>query len=279
MPSPAGTAAPLLVDAPFMMAAPAIITAPDSRTALERLRARIAAATPHAPRGPGVPGQLEAGALHEIFAAAGTDCAAASGFAALSALSVARGRPMLWVRHEALDAETGLLHAPGLVELGLDPGCIALVRVRNAAEALKAADEAVRCAGLGAVMIDLQGESARLDLTATRRLALGAQATGVTAILTRIAATPAPGAAATRWQVKALASRGLEARAPGPPAFAVTLLRDRAGGMERQWQLEWNRDQNRFEQRGPTPDVAGAAPPLPVFVAAVPAHRQGEAAA
>ncbi|MCU0830365.1 MAG: hypothetical protein MUC58_02410 [Rhizobiaceae bacterium] len=260
-----------------------------AQAALARLReqvARAGAASGRHPAAhaaevhhPALPGRLAAGALHEMFAASGADAAAACGFAALSAMIAAQGRAILWVRQTMIEAEFGLIHPPGLIELGLDPARVALVRVRDAGEALKAADEAVRCGGLGALIVDLHGNPAKLDLTATRRLSLGAAQSGVTAFLTRSAGEPAPNAAATRWRVQAAPSRALEARAPGPPAFGLTLLRDRTGGMQRHWQVEWNRDETRFELLAGCAEAGTAGKPAPHPPAAANGTRAGAFAA
>ncbi len=206
--------------------------------------------------------------LHEVFAGEAGDLCAASGFAALAARrAAARGR-IVWIRHDALDVEIGRLHAPGLVELGIDPDALALVQARDVAAALKAGEEAARCRGLGAALIELWGESKRVDLTATRRLFLAAKEAGVAVILARAAARPGPSAAWTRWSARALPSRALEAGAPGPPAFAVTLLRHRGGLPPREWHVEWDRDRACFRPR----EADGLAP-ASVVMAAVPADR------
>ena len=73
------------------------------------------------------------------------------------------------------------------------------------------------------------GKCPALDLTASRRLALAAEQSGVTLFLLRLEAQPVPSAADTRWTVGAAPSRSLEADAPGPPMFEIELLRRRAG--------------------------------------------------
>ena len=158
-------------------------------------------------------------------------------------------RQILWVRQDVLDAETGRLHPPGLAELGLDPARILLVRARDAQDVLRAGAEAARCSALGAVLIEPWGEPRLFDLTASRRLALAAEASGVTTVLLRASARQDASAARTRWLVRALPSRALEANAPGDPAFSLRLLRDRGGLGEREWRVEWNRDRQSFHER------------------------------
>lgn len=200
-------------------------------------------------------GGLARAALHEVYAAEVADLAAATGFALGIALRAGHGegevpeRPILWARQDFVDAEAGRLHAPGLNELGLDPSRLLLVRARDGEGVLRAGAEAARCSALGAVLIEPWGEPRPFDLTASRRLALAAEGAGVPVLLLRVAAAEAPSAARTRWQVRALASRALEANAPGAPAFAVRLLRQRGGAAEREWRVEWDRDRRSFEER------------------------------
>lgn len=226
---------------------------------------------------------LAMGALHEVQAAHGADLPAATGFALALALRAvaatgAQARPILWVRQDLADVELGRLDAPGLAALGLDPARLILVRARDAADVLRAAGDAVRCPGLGALLVEPWGEPKALDLTATRRLSLRAASSGVTSFLLRAAARPAPTAVATRWRVAPAASVPLgaerEANAPGGPAFAVTLLRHRGGEGPRPveggtWNLEWDHETCSFR------DLA----PLPRAVVPVPAGRPAGAAA
>jgi protein ImuA len=200
-------------------------------------------------------GGIARAALHEIYAPATADLAAATGFAVGLAIRAAGLRPILWVRQDVVDAETGRLHPPGLIELGLDPARVLLVRARDAEGVLRAGSEAARCSALGAVLIEPWGQPRRLDLTASRRLALAAEGSGATTLLLRAAVSPQPSAANTRWQVVGLPSRALEANAPGDPAFSVHLLRHRGGVTEREWRVEWNRDRQSFQESDVQSDV------------------------
>ncbi|MCK0195913.1 hypothetical protein MWN34_03210 [Ancylobacter sp. 6x-1] len=230
-------------------------------------------------------GGLPAGALHEIIGAAGADLPEGEAFTALLAARAAQGRPILWIRQDLMANEGGMPDARGLAALGLDPGAFLLVRARNGEQALRAASDGAACTALGAVLIEIWGEPRRLDLTATRRLALRAAESGVTLLMLRLAARVLPSASHSRWRVAPLLSVPLEARAPGPPAFALTLLRQRAGpsgvageapgqNWNLTWQLEWDRDQQRFR----TPDSRRKprfldGPALSRPVAALPAGR------
>jgi len=221
----------------------------------------------------GLGGGLLRAALHEVLAPGTADLPAATGFAVGVAVRAAAGRPLVWVRQDPLEPETGGLSPLGLAELGLDPAELLLVRARDAAAVLRAAAEAVRCPAVGVVVLEPWGSPRQLDLTASRRLALAAEASGVLTLLLQ-AAVPAPGAARTRWQVRPRPSRALSAGAPGNPAFAVELLRHKGGVAGRTWCLEWNRDRRCFQADG-----GAAAAPLSRPVAPLPADRPGAAGA
>ncbi|QFR35175.1 hypothetical protein GBB76_14730 [Ancylobacter sp. TS-1] len=231
--------------------------------------------------------RLACGALHEVQAVRAADLPAATGFTLALALRAADAgrqgagapaRPILWVRQDLADVELGRLDAPGLATLGFDPARLILVRASDAEAVLRAAGDAVRCPGLGGLVIEPWGEPKALDLTATRRLSLRAASSGVTAFLLHAVARAAPSAVATRWRVAPAASvpSGLEraAGAPGRPAFAVTLLRHRGGEGSRPveggtWNLEWDRETSSFR------DLAA----LPRAVVPVPAGGPAGAAA
>jgi protein ImuA len=223
-------------------------------------------------------GGLAQGVIHEAYAAGERDAAAASGLALAFALLLGGSRALLWVRQDFLDVEAGEPYGPGLGEFGLDPTAITRVRARDTLGVLQAGLEAARCPSLGAVVIELWGEAKAFDLTASRRLALAAKASGVTVLIARIAAAPCPSAAETRWRVRAAPSRPLPANAPGNPAFSVTLLRHRSGASGQEWRLEWNRDRGCFEDgtaRSFAADRASHAPPLSGNLVPVPFGRPG----
>lgn len=217
----------------------------------------------------------ERGRLHEVFARESDDDAAAAGFAV--ALGLASGAmPLLWLRTEASERVGGRLHATGLAELGLGADGLVLALVADEAALLRAAADAARCAGLGTLLIESRGRAAGLDLTATRRLMLAAEASGVTVLSLRIDAEPSPSAAETRWGVAAVPSRALEADAPGAPAFDVEILRRRGGPAGQRWRVEWNRDARSFDAAA----LSGAGLPLvadrtAADVASAPVRRSG----
>jgi protein ImuA len=211
---------------------------------LERQRPSSEAArvtTGHAGIDAALGGGLALGRLHETFAASADDAGAAAGFTCLLASLSSRDRPVVWLREAEVEARARL-HAPGLADLGLDPARLLLAVPRTPLDLLRAAAEVVRCTPAGVAVIELWRSPRPLDLTASRRLAVAAEASGVTALLLRIAAEPAPSAAQTRWRVAAAPSAALPANAPGRPAFDLDLVRQRGGPEGLGWQVEWNRD-------------------------------------
>jgi protein ImuA len=183
--------------------------------------------------------------LHELFAAEPEDAGTGSGFAAMLAMRLGGDGPIVWLREE--DAQRkARLHAPGLAELGLDPARVLLGVAADPLMLLRAAAEIVRCDEVAVAVVELWRSPRVLDLTASRRLAVAAEGSGVTALMLRIEAAPAPSAAHTRWRVAAAPSRPLEANAPGAPALDLELMRQRGGAEGLRWRLEWDRDARLF---------------------------------
>ena len=197
---------------------------------------------------------LEAGidraGVHEIYAAAAGDGAAATGFAlAMTKLLLTRKRAMLWARHDMLQPEAGGIYPPGLIAFGIPPSAVTLVRAQDVQGVLQAGLDAARCSSLAAILVDFWGSARAYDLTASRRLAFAAKSSGVRLFLLRHAASAIPSAAETRWSIKGLPTRPFAADAPGWPAFEITLLRHRGGMAGQVWVVEWNRDTKSFEER------------------------------
>jgi protein ImuA len=218
-------------------------------------------------------GGLAVGAMHEVFAEAGRQSAAATGFVAglagrLSlAGRVAARKPLVWVRQDFSEIESGALSMNGLAELGLDPRLVVTVRAADVDTALRTAADALACDALGVVVLEVWGEARPLDLVASRKLTLAAQASGVTGLLLRVAAEPQPSTAETRWIVRAAHSPPAALwSAWGAPMFDAQLVRNRHGPVGR-WIMEWKCDECLFSKP--------AAYPQPV--AAAPAHRPHQA--
>ena len=222
-------------------------------------------------------GGLVRGAVHEVFADSGRHGAAATGFIAGLAYRVAKHRPLVWVRQDFIDIESGALSMHGLSELGLDPRRVVMVRAADAESALRVAADAVACDALGCVVLDVWGEVRALDLVASRKLTLAARASAVTILISRIAAVPAASTAETRWIVRAAHSpSGLEAsgmKVWGMPMLDTQLVRNRHGPIG-QWIMEWNCDECLFRESQTHPQPVAAAPADRQIEAPVVAQRR-----
>ena len=116
------------------------------------------------------------------------------------------------------------------------------------------AEEAAGNKALSAVVLELRGNPARLDLTATRRLHRRAEQAGRPVFLLRQAAFAEPTAAPVRLLVEP-APAGLRRtlagplpRSIGPPAFIVTIGKSRTA-LPGQFIVEWNADELAFAER------------------------------
>lgn len=188
-------------------------------------------------------GGLIKGAQHEVFAASG-HAPAAIGFAALSAKCIAGKKPLLWIRQDFSQTEHGEVFANGILDLGLDAKTLLLFRAADAKDALRATADALTCASLGCVILELTGNPKLLDLTQSRRLTLACAHKGVSVILLRLDATPETSAAETRWRIKAAPSP-MRCENWGRPRFEAHLVRNRHGGLG-SWTLEWDGEHGCF---------------------------------
>jgi protein ImuA len=209
-------------------------------------------------------GGLLKGALHEVFAVTGHE-ATATGFAAGLAARVANGKPILWIRQDFAGLEFGEIAATGLLELGIDPSKFLILRVAHAEDALRAASDALTCAALGAVVIEVVGEHKVLDLKASRRLTLGAAETNVTAFLLRFNSVPDASSAETRWTIRAARSSPQEENW-GMPRFEADLVRNRHG-RNGHWVMEWCCDNGIFREAADRGAVVSAPRDRPAHAA------------
>jgi protein ImuA len=226
-------------------------------------------------------GGLRRGCLHELFAVEPEDTASAAAFALMLAIRAdPADRPLLWLRQ--LGSGTGFahLHAPGLCELGLNPGRLIEVLARDAKALLRAAVDIVRCPSVGVLILEPWRNPKELDLTASRRLSVAAEQNGATVLMIRSDAHPEPSSAYTRWAVASAAALPLDADAPGYPTFDINLLRHRGGLPAFSWRVEWDRDQRSFQEAGTGSGAGRKALPgnlvsLPTGRPSVPAQEDG----
>lgn len=203
-------------------------------------------------------GGLALGALHEVFAESGPQSTAATGFVFGLAGRAAARKPLVWIRQDFAEREMGSLSPSGFAELGLDPRGLVTVRAPDVETALRITADALACDALGAVVLEVWGATSKLDLVASRKLTLAAQASGVTALMLRSAASPEPSTAETRWLLRTAPSPQTAAwQAWGAPHFDAQLIRNRHGATGR-WLMEWSCDECRFTEPADSQPVAAA---------------------
>jgi len=217
-------------------------------------------------------GGLATGAMHEVFSE-GRQSGAATGLVAGFAGRLSARRPLVWVRQDFSEIESGALSMGGIGELGLDPRLLVSVRAADVDTALRSAADALACDAIGAVVLEVWGEARQLDLVASRKLTLTAQASGVSCLVLRIAAQPQPSTAETRWMVQSARSPPAPKwSAWGAPVFDAQLVRNRRGPVG-QWIMEWKCDECLFSEPAAYPQPVAAAPADRSHPAAVGATR------
>lgn len=175
-------------------------------------------------------GGMARGALHEV--AGGTDLADDAAATVFLAGILARcdGTVFWCLRWRDL-------FAPALHLAGLHPDRVVFVEAGSDVNVLVAIEECLRHPGLGGVV----GELKKITLTASRRLQLAAEGSGVPAFVLRRWSNEREAAegsaAATRWRVRAAPSERLGIPSLGRPRWDLALERAR-GGEARNWTVE-----------------------------------------
>ena len=205
-------------------------------------------------------GGLSLGALHEV-AGSGPDIEHGAAAALLVAGVLARlPGPVLWV------LERPDLFAPALATAGLHPDRVIYAEAGKPTAVLLSVEESLRHDGLAGVVGELSGH---LTLTASRRLQLAAERSGVTCFALRRsrshddAQLAEPTAAATRWRVSALPSAPPLANSPGTPGLGrsrwhLELTRCR-GGEPASWIVEASDATGRLSLAADTGDRSAPA--------------------
>jgi protein ImuA len=211
-------------------------------TVLEDLRARIAQIEGVGARHEAIPfglseiddrlpgGGIANGALHEITGSPDlADDASATTFLA-GILARVEG-PVFWC------LRWRDLFAPALHLAGLHPDRVIYVEAGNDANVLLAMEECLRHAGVAGVV----GEITKYSTTASKRLQLAAEGSGVPAFVFRRAAkleeVGEGSAAMTRWRITASPSEDLGIPSLGRARWQVALERVR-GGNPHSWIVE-----------------------------------------
>ncbi|MGE5562967.1 MAG: ImuA family protein [Bacillota bacterium] len=158
--------------------------------------------------------------LSELFAIHPRD----GGWAGFLLAQVDRSKPVLWVQERMAILESGRVHPPGLALRDLIH-----VEARDARDALWAMEEGLRCSALSCVIGEIWGDPKALDFTATRRLAVASERSGVAAFLIRLGGHANLSGARMRWRIASAPSlvNELDLKAPGVPAWDAELFRAR----------------------------------------------------
>ena len=186
-------------------------------------------------------------ALTDVHPDGGTD-ASATGFV-LSLLGDCTKGPILWVQDHASRRENGRIYLPGLTPHRVEH-TILQAAVSHPRDVLWAMEEGAACAGLSAVVGEIHGAPAALSFTATKRLAIRAEASGVPVYLIRSGDPGVLSAARMRWRTSSLPSmpHPHDARAPGTAQWAVELFRAR-GHAPGRWIARHDPDATRTTDR------------------------------
>jgi protein ImuA len=172
--------------------------------------------------------------LSELFAAHPRD----GGWAGFLLAQLDLSKPLLWVQDRMAILESGRIHPPGLSSQNL-----VHVEARDARDALWAMEEGLRCAALSCVIGELWGDPRALDFTATRRLAVASERSGVPCWLVRLGGNANLSGARMRWRIGSAPSllNPLDRRAAGLPMWDADLFRAR-GAPPGRWSLTHEAD-------------------------------------
>lgn len=208
---------------------------PDPSTATERLRARTGDTrpkdgheTPDAPHAGALRAALPHATLSEVFAARDVHPAADGSVAGFVTAHLSGEKPVLWILDRVTRREAGEPYLTGMAAMGL-AGPVLRLDLSQARDVLWAAEQALGCSALQAVVAEVWGDPPVLDFTATKRLALRAEAHGVQCWLVRRGGQASLSAARERWRLTSLASLRDpdDARSPGQPLWQAELFRSR----------------------------------------------------
>jgi protein ImuA len=151
--------------------------------------------------------------------------------------------PVLWVQDRLSRRESG---KPYLAGSGTERP-ILRVDLSRATDVLWAMEDGLRCHALGAVIGEIWGDPPALDFTATKRLAMRAEAASVPCWLIRRAGATNLSAARDRWRAasRPSATNPHDAQAPGLPRWSLELFRSRRL-KPGSWVAEYDRSSDRL---------------------------------
>ena len=185
--------------------------------------------------------------LSEIFSETAMD---AGGIGFMLACLPRGDKPILWVQDRLSRLETGRPYLPGLGDRRL-----LRVELGRAVDVLTAMEDGLCCNALAAVVGEIWGDAKALDFTATKRLALRAERSGVPCWLLRRAARADLSAARNRWRIASMPSEPHphDSRAPGRPRWQADLFRSRYGPPGA-WIARYDRTADRLDMAAPVRD-------------------------
>lgn len=159
--------------------------------------------------------------------------------------------PVLWVQDRLSRKEAG---RPMLAGLPANRPVI-MVDLSRAAEVLWAMEDGLRCRALAAVIGEVWGDPPALDFTATKRLAMRAEAADISCWLIRRAASPDLSAARDRWRINSLPSapHPHDPQSPGAARWALDLFRSRRTKPAK-WVATYDRAADRVDLAAPVRD-------------------------
>lgn len=176
-------------------------------------------------------GVFPVAAVHELVCGSSEEAAAGGGFVTgILSVLLQQGGICVWI------GRARRLFAPALRAFGVAPHQVIFISLTKDKDALWVMEEALKCAGLKAVVCELR----ELDFKQSRRLALAVEQSRVTGFVLRNAADKLGSTAcAARWRVRSLPSADLG----GLPGLGflrweVELLKVR-NGQPGKWVLEW----------------------------------------
>ncbi len=168
--------------------------------------------------------------IHEFICEGAEDVSASSGFITgiLAAIMKKKG-VSIWI------TSSPTIFPPALKAFGVDPEKIIFLHLRKEKEILWAAEEALKCKGLCAVIAEIQ----ELSFTASRRFQLAVEQSRVTGFIIRNHCKNLATTSIARWKITSLKTQAI-ASIPGVgfPHWQVELMKVRNGTIGT-WQLEW----------------------------------------
>ncbi len=184
---------------------------------------RLGAAEEEASVPPQFPLKLGKVGVHEVCETDFGDSGALTGFV-LAAADIRQGA-VVWVTQYERMREHGALMGQGQAFLRRDIRPVLTVCAGRRTDALWAIEEAIASCAVSLVIAEISG----IDFTASRRLQLASERSGVPVILILPYSTEGASAATTRWRVRPMPSapNRYDARAPGAARWYAQVERSR----------------------------------------------------